>query len=107
MLDEESVAGLILRIRGGDETAATELVRRYEPVIRRRVRVWLRMQDPRLGRVFESMDNTQSVLGSFFVRASQGQFELETPDQLVGLLVRMARHKLIHQLEKQQARCRD
>jgi RNA polymerase sigma-70 factor (ECF subfamily) len=107
MGDEESIAGLIRRIRGGDEAAAAELVRRYEPAIRRRVRVWLRMQDPRLRRVVESMDITQSVLASFFARASHGQFELENPDQLVGLLVRMTRHKLIHQVEKHQARRRD
>ena len=66
--EEESPSELIRQVRNGDEAAAVELVRRYEPVIRRQIRVWLRMQDPRLRRVFDSMDVCQSVMASFFVR---------------------------------------
>jgi DNA-directed RNA polymerase specialized sigma24 family protein len=102
-----SIADLIPRLRAGDAEAAAELVRRYEPVIRSRIRVWLRMQDARLRRVFDSMDICQSVLASFFVRAAAGQYDLDQPDQLLGLLVRMARHKLSHQVHKQQAQRRD
>jgi hypothetical protein len=50
----------IKRVRGGDERAAEELVRRYEPEIRLEVRTWLRMRDARLRRVFDSMDICQS-----------------------------------------------
>jgi len=107
-MPEDDVLGpLIVRVRAGDPAAAAELVRRYEPVIRSRIRVWMRMQDRRLGRVFDSMDICQSVLGSFFVRAAAGQYDLEQPEQLVGLLVRMAQHKLAHQVSKQQAQRRD
>ena len=35
MSDDSSFAELIRRVRAGDETAAAELVRRYEPAIRR------------------------------------------------------------------------
>src|SRR5262249_38305568 len=47
MYETESAAELSPGGGAGAERAAAELVRRYEPVIRRRVRVWLRMQDPR------------------------------------------------------------
>ncbi len=59
---------LIRRVRAGDDGAATELVRRYEPAIRRAVRI--RLADTRLARAFDSMDICQSVLGSFFVRSA-------------------------------------
>jgi RNA polymerase sigma-70 factor (ECF subfamily) len=107
MQSSQSVADLLKGVRRGDDQAAAELFRRYEAVIRRRVRIWLRMQDPRLRRVFDSMDICQSVLASFFVRAAAGQYDLEEPRQLVSLLCQMARHKLAHQVVKQQAGRRD
>lgn len=100
-----SFESFILRIRAGDENAARELVRHYEGVIRREVR--LRLEDRRLLRLFDSMDISQSVLTSFFVRASSGQFDLETPEQLVGLLIGMTRNKLAFQVRRQRARRRD
>jgi RNA polymerase sigma-70 factor (ECF subfamily) len=107
MLENESAIDLVRRVRECDAAAAEELVRRYEPAIRRRVRVWLRLQDPRLRRVFDSMDVCQSVLASFFVRAAAGQYDLQDPGQLIALLFRMARHKLAHQVVRQQAARRD
>jgi RNA polymerase sigma factor (sigma-70 family) len=91
MAAETSFAELIRRVRGGDAEAATELVRQYEPAIRRSLRLRL---DPRLRRTCDSMDICQAVLCSFFVRAASGQFELETSEQLLKLLGTMARHKL-------------
>jgi RNA polymerase sigma-70 factor (ECF subfamily) len=96
---------LILRLRSGDPRAAEELVRKYEPVIRLEVRC--RLRDRRLRRAFDSMDVCQSVLGSFFVRAAAGQYDLEQPDQLRKLLVGMARKKLLVQIRREQAQCRD
>lgn len=107
MSEPEPIGDLIRRVRAGEAEAAAELVRRYEPIIRTRVRVWLRMQDPRLHRVFDSMDICQSVLASFFVRAAAGQYELDEPEQVLGLLIRMAQHKLSHRVHKEQAGRRD
>jgi RNA polymerase sigma factor (sigma-70 family) len=107
MLDNEPIVELLGRVRSGDGEAAAELFRRYEPTIRRRVRVWLRLQDPRLRRVFDSMDICQSVLASFFVRAAAGQYDLQESGQLIALLFSMARHKLAHQVARQQAHRRD
>jgi RNA polymerase sigma-70 factor (ECF subfamily) len=92
MAEENSFALLMRRVRAGDEAAAAELVRRYEPTIRRVARV--RLADTRLRRLFDSMDVCQSVLGSFFVRAALGQFDLQTPEQLLNLLVSMSRRKV-------------
>ena len=85
----------IQRVRAGDQAAAVELVRRYEPAIRRVVR--LQMRDPRLRRILDSMDVCQSVLASFFLRAATGQYDLNQPAQLLRLLAVMARNKVASQ----------
>jgi RNA polymerase sigma-70 factor (ECF subfamily) len=105
MREAGSFSTFMRGIRGGDEDAARELVRRFEKVIRREAR--LRMEDNRLLRVFDSVDISQSVLISFFARASTGHFELETPQQLVGLLIQMTRNKIALQVRRQRARRRD
>jgi RNA polymerase sigma-70 factor (ECF subfamily) len=105
MSEESSFRELIGRVRQGDEAAASELVRRYEPAIRRAVR--FRLTDPRLRRTCDSMDVCQSVLLSFFVRAASGQYDLDTPEQLLKLLTAMARNKLLNQARHQHAARRD
>jgi RNA polymerase sigma-70 factor (ECF subfamily) len=105
MSDAPAFASLIQRIRAGDPEAATNLVRQYEPTIRRVIR--FRLVDARLGAAFDSMDICQSVLASFFVRTAAGQFEFHTPDDLVKLLVTMARNKLASQARKERAERRD
>lgn len=92
MSPDAPFADFLRRIRAGDEQAAVELVRHYEPIIRREVR--LGMSDRRLNRAFDSIDVCQSVLASFFVRAATGQYDLESPEQLVRLLMSMARNKV-------------
>jgi RNA polymerase sigma factor (sigma-70 family) len=95
-MDEgNSFLGLIKRVRAADPSAAVELVRRYEPAIRRIVR--LQMRDPRLRRILDSMDVCQSVLASFFLRAATGQYDLNQPAQLLRLLAVMARNKVASQ----------
>jgi RNA polymerase sigma-70 factor (ECF subfamily) len=105
MPENEVFSDLIRRVRAGEGDAAAELVRRYEPAIRRVVRVHLR--DPRLRRVLDSTDVCQSVLASFFVRANLGQFDLSSPEHLLRLLATIARNKVTNQAHKQQADRRD
>jgi len=105
MSEAQAFRDLIQRVRGGDEDAATEIVQRYEATIRMAIRVRLDQSD--LRRLLDSMDICQSVLANFFVRAASGQFELETPEQLVKLLVTMARNKLINHANQQRAARRD
>jgi len=103
----DEYAEFIGRIRQGDERAAEELVRRYEPEIRLEVRGWLRLRNPALRRVFDSMDICQSVLASFFARAAVGAFDLGEPQQLIRLLVGMARKKVAQQARHHQRQRRD
>jgi RNA polymerase sigma-70 factor (ECF subfamily) len=105
MTEKESFQALIQRVRSGDAEAATELVKKYEPGIRRAVRI--RLTNQRLQRVLDSMDICQSVMANFFVRAAAGQFELDEPGQLLKLLATMARNKLRDQVRKQSAGRRD
>ena len=105
MTAEATFQELMQRVRNRDQDAAAELVRRYERHIRRAVR--FQLVDPRLRRVFDSMDVCQSVLATFFKRAAAGQYELEHAEQLIHLLVRMARNKVAGQARKQRAQRRD
>jgi RNA polymerase sigma-70 factor (ECF subfamily) len=91
--EEPPLAELLARVRRGDAAAAEALVRRYETAIRVAVRT--RLTDPALRRQFDSQDVCQSVLASFFVRASLGQYDLEDSGDLLALLVRMAHNKAV------------
>ena len=96
---------LLSQARKGSPAAAEEMIRRYESEIRREVH--LRLTDPRLRRLLESMDICQSVMASFFVRLWAGQYEIEYPGQLVRLLLSMTKHKLIDQARYWTAARRD
>ena len=58
---------LLDEIRAGDETAAEEFVRTYEPYVRQVVRARLRVM--RLRHVADSSDFCQAVMASFLIRA--------------------------------------
>jgi RNA polymerase sigma-70 factor (ECF subfamily) len=105
MAETHEFGDLIAGVRRKDLSAAEELVRRYEPMVRRVVR--LRLQHSSLQRHVDSVDICQSVLGSFFVRAALGEYDLEQPEQLVRLLAAMARNKLADQGRRLQGKPRD
>ena len=105
MADDNTFADFLRRIRAGDEQAAAELVRRYESAVRIEVR--MRLADSRLRRILDTMDICQSALASFFLRAAAGEYDLERPEQLVRLLVTIARNKVAYQARRQQAQRRD
>jgi len=105
MADELKFAEFLSRIRAGDDEAAKELVRQYEPLIRREVRMLI--GDDRLNRAFDSMDVSQSVLASFFKRAEAGSYQIEQFEQLAKLLVAMARNKLVSRVRSERRLIRD
>jgi RNA polymerase sigma factor (sigma-70 family) len=104
-VDTPTFSEFIRRVRNGDERAAVQLVERYGPTIRRAVRV--RLRNPRLQRLIESVDICQSVFASFFVRTALGQYDLDHPDQLLKLLTTIARNKLALQERRERAVRRD
>jgi len=105
MSEPESFQVLIGRLRSGDEQAAAELMQTYEPAIRRIVRI--QMRDSRLRRLLDTSDICQSVLASFFLRVAVGQYDLDSPDQLMKLLATMARNKLASHARKERTLRRD
>jgi RNA polymerase sigma-70 factor (ECF subfamily) len=105
MADDLGFADFVRRIRAGDDAAAEELVQRFEPLIRREVR--MRIVGNQVNGAFDSLDVSQSVLANFFTRAASGQFELERPEQLAGLLVTMARNKLVSRVRLEHQLVRD
>jgi RNA polymerase sigma factor (sigma-70 family) len=105
MPTEPIFADLIRRVRAGEADAAAELVDQFEPEIRRAIR--MRLTDPRLRRLLDSVDICQSVFGQFFARAAAGQFDLQEPQQLVRLLVVMAQNRLRNHAAFQKAARRD
>src|SRR5215831_11581051 len=104
-MSEDTFLELIGRVRAGDERAAADLVHAYEPEIRREVRFLLR--DPFLRRAFDSMDVCQSVLGSFFLRAALGEYDINRPEDLIRLLISMTRNKVVDATRRQRAQRRD
>jgi RNA polymerase sigma-70 factor (ECF subfamily) len=101
MTDGETLRALLVRIREGDQQAATELVRRYEPALRRTVH--LRLRARQLRRFLDSSDICQAVLLRFFVRVAAGLYELDTPEQVLKLLATMARNQVVNEAIHQQA----
>lgn len=105
MSSHQDFKSMVRKVRNGDAEAAYELVRSYESDLRILARV--KLNDPRLRRVCDSMDVCQSVFGNFFLRASAGQFEIESPEQLMKLLATMIRNKVTDAARRQTAGCRD
>lgn len=84
---------LMTKVKQGDADAARQLIDHFEPEIRREIRI--RLTDPRLRRVVDSMDICQSVMGNFFIHAVLGQMDVSHPNQLFRLLTTMATNKII------------
>jgi RNA polymerase sigma-70 factor (ECF subfamily) len=101
VLDDDAFRDLIQRVRDRDESAAADLVRLYEPELRRIVRV--RLTGVHLRRLLDSVDVCQSVFSNFFARVTAGQFDLATSEHLLKLLVTMACNRVNDLYRKQQA----
>jgi DNA-directed RNA polymerase specialized sigma24 family protein len=94
-MDEPTFSDLIERAKQGEPDAARLLIERYESAIRRQVRFSL--LDNHLRRVLEETDVCQSVLGRFFVGLWAGRFEIDRPEQLVALLKKLVKNKIVDQ----------
>jgi RNA polymerase sigma-70 factor (ECF subfamily) len=98
MAEDPSFRELMGRVRSGDPQAALQLVRDYEWTIRLQVRV--RLTQPDLRRLLDSMDVVQLVWASFFTRAAAGQYEVDDPKRLLNLLITLAHNKLLDQAKR-------
>ncbi len=106
-LDREragEILSLLGRIREGDESAARELLARYES----QVRLVVRRQLPRLLRSrFDSIDFLQSVWATFFRRLRAGPERFEDPRFLITFLARVAKNKVIDEYRRVATRKQD
>ena len=88
---------LLARVRGGDDSAAAELVRRYERAVLRSVR-------SRLGKsmrsAMDSMDVMQSVHRSLLTGVKNQRFRFASPQELIGLAVVMVQRKVARHWRK-------
>jgi RNA polymerase sigma factor (sigma-70 family) len=96
---------LVRKVESGDEQAAAQLVRDFEPLVRRELR--FRLRDARARLQLDSMDICQSVMANFFVRVVTGEYSLQEPGDLVKLLVTMTRNKVTEKMRNQHRQRRD
>jgi DNA-directed RNA polymerase specialized sigma24 family protein len=96
---------LIRRVRAGEQEASTDLVRRFEPEIHKSIRLFL--VNFRLHRILDIDDISQAVFATFFARAAAGEFVVSDAEQLLKLLLTMARNKVRDEARKSQAQRRD
>lgn len=97
-IEAEAFRSLMEKVRAGDDAAAAELVRQYEPEIRRFVR--LRLAASSLRTLLDSVDVSQSVLAQFFEQLTASRIEVRSPRQLLHLLGVMARNRLVDHLRE-------
>ena len=83
---------LVEGLRTGDPAAVSECVEKYEAEIRRAARV--RLRDPQLRRLVDSIDITQSVFRRFLTHCKDSAYVIDRPEQLLALLVTMTRNRV-------------
>jgi DNA-directed RNA polymerase specialized sigma24 family protein len=93
---------ILEQVQAGDEAAAEEFVRIYEPYVRQVVRARLRAM--RLRRVADSSDFCQAVMASFLIRVTVGEYDLAGSIELKRLLGRMAINKVVDLARKPEFR---
>ena len=91
-MDQGDFERFLVAVQDGDRARATDLVRQYEPYIRRLIHQ--RLGDHRVRHVVDSVDICQSVMADFFEKAEPGRLVFRSPDDLRRLLVTMALNKL-------------
>jgi len=94
---DDDFAGLLARVRGGDDDAVAKLVQRYERAVLRSVRSRLSRS---MRGAMDSLDVIQSVHRSLLTGVKNERFQLATPQQLIGLAVVMVQRKVARQWRK-------
>jgi DNA-directed RNA polymerase specialized sigma24 family protein len=89
LMSDESLAGLLERIRADDPAAVKVFLDRYGDAIQREVRFCL--LDQRLRRVVGESDIFQSVVSGFVRGLQSGRLEVAEPRALLALLRQMTR----------------
>jgi RNA polymerase sigma-70 factor (ECF subfamily) len=93
---------LLRRVKTGNAEAVDQLIREFEPHIRRAARI--RLLDPAVRRIVDSTDICQSVLAKFFKNLALGRFQLDEAADLERLLTVMVRNKVIDWMRRESLR---
>jgi RNA polymerase sigma-70 factor (ECF subfamily) len=101
---DSDLAGLLDRLRTGDQDAAALLFHRFAHRLIGLARLHL---GQRLRPKIDPDDILQSAFKSFFCRFADGQFQLDSWDGLWSLLVVITLRKCGHKVEHYRAACRD
>src|SRR5438067_1841846 len=104
MVQNDSFAHLMIRLKEGDEAAATEVFGRF---IRRLIVLASRQFDSWLRNRVDLEDVVQSAYKSFFAGQGQGRFELADWDSLWGLLAVITLRKCYRRRDYLRAERRD
>jgi RNA polymerase sigma-70 factor (ECF subfamily) len=92
MTTDDRLDDLLERVGAGDEAAAEEVFRTYEPYLRRVVR---RQLPPRLRARFDSADVVQSAWADVLEGFRQGGYRFPDESRLRAFLVRAARNRFL------------
>ena len=94
--EQSSFQELLTRVNEGSQEAAWQLIERYGSHIRAVVR---RRMHPSLRTFLDSEDFVQSVWGSL-VRIGPRLTDIDHPEQLVALMAKIARNKVIDEVRR-------
>jgi RNA polymerase sigma-70 factor (ECF subfamily) len=99
----DSLDALLEKLNGGDDDAAEQAFREYEPYLRKVVR---RLLPARLRPKFDSIDVVQSAYGDVLGAFRDGGMRFGTAAQLRAFLVRATRNRFVDRLRQHQTAIR-
>jgi RNA polymerase sigma-70 factor (ECF subfamily) len=99
-MSEATLADLLERLSGGDQAAAEEVFRTYEPYLRQVVR---RLLGPDLRTKFDSVDIVQSVWADLLHGFRASEWSFHDADHLKAFLVTATRHRFLSRARRHRA----
>jgi RNA polymerase sigma-70 factor (ECF subfamily) len=97
-MSDESLASVVEKLSQGDEAAAEQVFRAYEPYLRQVVR---RQLGTDLRAKFDSVDIVQSVWSDLLQGFRQSAWSFRDADQLKAFLVTATRHRFLDRARRQ------
>jgi RNA polymerase sigma-70 factor (ECF subfamily) len=96
-MSTDRVEELLEKLSSGDDAAAEQVFRAYEPFLRKVVH---RLLTPSLQRKFDSGDVVQSVWADILQGFREGRWQFQDANQLRAFLIRVTRNRLIDRIRQ-------